>query len=1185
MTSPRSEEEQCDSQREHGFLQYGQGRGDEIDKDDRLIKQTMLLPEEVEEDTVGRDNRSRSGIKIRIRPPRSISPNQSSPENRNIALLSGLRRPRRKGRREEEDGILLGGASESGQDSEEIGFGDVYQRSSRSSKSGLRSRIGNRILPIESSKMNSAPLVSASESAAASMKTTPKRSNDRTDGSQQDVSSHTISSRRRDRDHESEVAWYEDQGDDGIEVSNGYQQDDDLKPNSGDPLGRSPARTRPGVGAESAASGSRSATATATATDGAIAGPLTIRHTPTHAFVPLPMTQTSPSSDSRDRKKWILSTVNTPANNTRNHNNTMSNSYDHGLLLPSTTYDEHAVSHDNVVKHSPSVSPAQSPPLPSRYLPSSSSTHSLPNNMVTPESSREQPRRHRKGILVPADRCIDYSFPLGSQADGRGRTSSFGQRQQQQATRFGSGAGAGGGAISGSDNYAIAWMQRLGRLELVDQVLLPGFTLLAVDKWVLDRTKCFRTALRVGSETSSSLLNKGTSDTLEHAVNTFLLCPRRDVPEDEVDAELDEVKRKMARYGLRPIEIPDKGIGDGTEEPGITVMVLAAPRNDAQYIPIPGGDFRSSQDSLYVNINLKRFGCAGRLSLSLEPTSATCQQRFCEIYRLPGGNQRESSFNDLVLELVKLVQTALYLFGLYGCVGSEEIDGLLCNETLAATRKWRATFSKDPIKRQQDYPDDVYMAHLGPEVVAELLSTVSCIRYKLGILDIEKTPYDPFSRVSDFETALFNFQRLRHRGGTPLTAHLTPMLIKEINDAYAKEAKTPKRKLKRLVRTQVSQAGMGLANNLDFLNLGNHHKYDSNSEEDPVFSADEAMDFKSQLPPDRSTTSIEQFQKAVLINARHKHTVGRGRVRALWEGNVVHIPVVEKLAPRQITLSRSSRPTTQKTIESNHASEEHRIGTGIRSGVSRTGHALRDGFTNLTRRGLTLGETSDSEGVSRSRRSNPNPIVMLQSGSGDESTDSRQMTASPGPPSKLRLRLPETLTSRGIQTASASPNSQLGISSAHGSGLSINSGSDQGLRPASDERWSSSSRRDGTTLPHLGLTRGQPRGHLLERIVSADNLAEIDDDGEGVEWIHSGHAEAEWQAHREAKRRNRGLIRRASTSDLERGRWMECDPVDHLQIDVDTCAAIWELLAQKRAFERRVQAFEVCSPPPAPLWP
>lgn len=86
-------------------------------------------------------------------------------------------------------------------------------------------------------------------------------------------------------------------------------------------------------------------------------------------------------------------------------------------------------------------------------------------------------------------------------------------------------------------------------------------------------------------------------------------------------------------------------------------------------------------------------GCAGRLSLSLESPSATIQQKALQTYRLP--SQSSSSFTTLIIELVKLVQTALYMHGLYGINAGEDIDGLLCNETLAAIRKWRQLFSKD----------------------------------------------------------------------------------------------------------------------------------------------------------------------------------------------------------------------------------------------------------------------------------------------------------------------------------------------------------------------------------------------------------------------------------------------------------------------------------------------------------
>lgn len=76
---------------------------------------------------------------------------------------------------------------------------------------------------------------------------------------------------------------------------------------------------------------------------------------------------------------------------------------------------------------------------------------------------------------------------------------------------------------------------------------------------IVDRSKCFRTAFRVSDRSSEEL------------VSASLLVPALHLTEAEAEAEIEEGKRKLTRYGLRPVET----------EYG-AVMVVGTPRNDAQ---------------------------------------------------------------------------------------------------------------------------------------------------------------------------------------------------------------------------------------------------------------------------------------------------------------------------------------------------------------------------------------------------------------------------------------------------------------------------------------------------------------------------------------------------------------------------------------------------------------------------
>ncbi|KAJ3511429.1 hypothetical protein NLJ89_g4105 [Agrocybe chaxingu] len=102
---------------------------------------------------------------------------------------------------------------------------------------------------------------------------------------------------------------------------------------------------------------------------------------------------------------------------------------------------------------------------------------------------------------------------------------------------------------------------------------------------------------------------------------------------------------------------------------------------------------------------------------------------------LHGKTKERATFVATVLELVKLVQAGLALFGLYGCNESPNsvpanlvLDGLLCDDTVEGIRRWIATIGGpcvglEPSERLAD-----------PMFVAALLSLVLSIRNKLAHL-------------------------------------------------------------------------------------------------------------------------------------------------------------------------------------------------------------------------------------------------------------------------------------------------------------------------------------------------------------------------------------------------------------------------------------------------------------------
>ncbi|KAG5221093.1 Protein STB [Salix suchowensis] len=222
----------------------------------------------------------------------------------------------------------------------------------------------------------------------------------------------------------------------------------------------------------------------------------------------------------------------------------------------------------------------------------------------------------------------------------------------------------------------------------------------------------------------------------------------RRVLSPESDEEWEKAIHHLRRDGARPKQTPH-GVIMNTS--------LAGFRSDFTIVYVPNGDFGVIKDQLYTNINLLRMGCSGRSALTLEEPSDTTKDRFISMYHLPDvsfgdgstpaptSNPHKSKqkpqrtpvnvlevyktlnpqhatplspgrvaggavvmvktkdkpvFNKTVLELVKLIQAALVIFGMYdtrdGSIkpkmvdkdGKFVIDGLLCDVTVEGIQRW-----------------------------------------------------------------------------------------------------------------------------------------------------------------------------------------------------------------------------------------------------------------------------------------------------------------------------------------------------------------------------------------------------------------------------------------------------------------------------------------------------------------
>jgi len=201
-----------------------------------------------------------------------------------------------------------------------------------------------------------------------------------------------------------------------------------------------------------------------------------------------------------------------------------------------------------------------------------------------------------------------------------------------------------------------------------------------------------------------------------------------DVPAEEADwsQRLRVYFGSMQQYHARPKETD---IGE------LMVTNLSSFPSALTVIAVPDGDIRRHLRFFIINEDLKRLGCSGRSGLTLsDPTPAT-QAKFLQLYK----TSDRIPVSQAVLELIKLCQVALFIFGM---LDQEFIDGLLCDVTETAINNWWTEIGSEYFNME---PTD---GILGPTTVAALLGTLMGARNRLSyygapvskdVFDIEST--------------------------------------------------------------------------------------------------------------------------------------------------------------------------------------------------------------------------------------------------------------------------------------------------------------------------------------------------------------------------------------------------------------------------------------------------------------
>ena len=253
-------------------------------------------------------------------------------------------------------------------------------------------------------------------------------------------------------------------------------------------------------------------------------------------------------------------------------------------------------------------------------------------------------------------------------------------------------------------------------------ILIPGYQLYAVEKWIVERNR------------PVSLLVVYTGDPA-HNITLTALVPAPHLSQSDALAQWEQAILHLRADGAKPKQTPH-GV--------LMVTSLAHFRSDFTIVHIPDGNFLAVKDQLYTNINLLRLGCSGRSALALDDPSDTTKDRFISMYSLPettqaqplpnssehlplpplihshshqsptksnssqivltrpirshnrstsslptkkeqvcGKTKERFTFIATVLELVKLIQAGLTIFGMYDYNATSNLDGLLCDGTVS----------------------------------------------------------------------------------------------------------------------------------------------------------------------------------------------------------------------------------------------------------------------------------------------------------------------------------------------------------------------------------------------------------------------------------------------------------------------------------------------------------------------
>jgi hypothetical protein len=275
---------------------------------------------------------------------------------------------------------------------------------------------------------------------------------------------------------------------------------------------------------------------------------------------------------------------------------------------------------------------------------------------------------------------------------------------------------------------------------------------------------------------------------------TFLINTYTGNPSDVVLASVISVPADEAEWSPQ-MRLYFKSLTDyharRKETPYGTMMItnLSSFPSSLTVIPIPGGDMKKYREIFCVNENLKRLGCSGRLGIKLAPPSSATEAKFHQLYR----TSDKIPFNPSVIELVKLCQVALVLFGK---LEPEFADGLLCDVTEKAVNDWWLEHGAEY------YTVEPHDGILGPTTVAALLGMLMGARNRLSVYNapVSKDVFD----IEHTKRGIAHFQKSQH---LPRTRRLDRQTLDKLRRATAKAASKEGWAVPRAFKSTVAELG------------------------------------------------------------------------------------------------------------------------------------------------------------------------------------------------------------------------------------------------------------------------------------------------------------------------------------------------------------------------------------------